>query len=104
MTTDDESRATHNEAVSKADITRIQKGWVVEGSDGAQIGRVFSVTHPYSGADIYLVTQNRRYLRTREIYIPLSAIARVSNGRVVLNVTKDDARSSDWSQPPRSAE
>ena len=71
----------------------IDKDNDVVGSDGSKIGSIVAV-HPR-----YIVVDNGFFFPT-DYYIPTSAIDDVEDGRVHLNVTKDQALDQSWEAPP----
>jgi len=79
-----------------ADISQIQPGWDVYGSDGNEIGDVEEV-----GPD-YIVVE-KGFLFPKTLYIPVSAISSVSEDRVELSVPKDAAGDQGWDAPPAGA-
>ena len=62
-------------------------------SDGSKVGSVVAV-HPR-----YIVVEKGFFFPT-DYYIPTSAIDEVEDGRVHLNVTKDQALDQSWEAPP----
>jgi len=72
---------------------QIQAGWNVYGSDDAKVGDVAEV-----GSNYLLVQKG--WLFTRDIYIPLSAVASVQENTIRLNVTKDQVASMGWDSIP----
>jgi uncharacterized protein (TIGR02271 family) len=84
-----------NISMSMMDVSQIQSGWDVYGSDGDKIGDVSDV-----GPNYVLVTKG--FLFTKDIYIPTSAITGIENERVYLNVAKDQVDSMGWDQAPVS--
>ena len=75
------------------DVSRIQNGADVYGSDGDKVGSVSEV-----GPNYVLVTKG--FLFTKDIYIPTSAITGVEADWVYTNVTKDQVEGMGWDQPP----
>jgi len=71
----------------------IQAGWNVYGSDDAKVGDVAEV------GPNYLLVQ-KGWLFTRDIYVPMSAIASIEEDNIRLNVTKDDVASMGWDTIP----
>jgi len=78
------------------DISQIQHGWDVFGSDGEKVGDVSEV-----GSNYVLVKKG--FIFTKDRYIPTSAITGIEHDRVYLNVTKDQADTMGWDQPPADA-
>lgn len=72
----------------------IEAGWDAYGSDGQKIGSIYDVS------DEYIVVEKGLFF-PKDIYVPTSAIERTdaSDGRVYLNVAKDDVESRGWSEP-----
>lgn len=81
--------------MSMVDVSQIQNGWDVYGSDGDKVGDVSDV-----GPNYVLVTKG--FLFTKDIYIPTSAITGVEQDRVYINVAKDQVDSMGWDQAPVS--
>jgi len=75
------------------DTTQIQHGWDVYGNDGDKIGDVSEV-----GPNYVLVTKG--FLFTKDIYIPTTAVTGIEQGRVYLNIAKDQIDSMGWDAPP----
>ena len=75
------------------DVSQIQHGWDVYGSDGDKVGDVSDV-----GPNYVMVTKG--FLFTKDIYIPTSAITGIENDRVYLNIAKDQIDSMGWDQAP----
>ncbi len=75
------------------DISSIQTGWDVYGSDGDKVGDVSDI-----GPNYILVTKG--FLFTKDIYIPTSAVTGIEQDRVYLNVAKDQVDSMGWDQAP----
>ena len=76
-----------------ASITSIQPGWDVVGSDGDKIGDVAEI-----GPNYLLVTKGIIFVT--DLYIPTSAVDSVEDGKVYLNVPKDQIESLGWNEPP----
>jgi len=75
------------------DVSQIQHGWDVFGSDGEKVGDVSEV-----GSNYLLVTKG--WLFPKDRYIPLDAITGIEHDRVYLNVGKDQIESLGWDEPP----
>ncbi len=75
------------------DISQIQSGWDVYGSDGDKIGDVNEV-----GSNYVLVTKG--LLFTKDVYIPTSTITGIEHDRVYVNFTKDQVDTLGYDQPP----
>jgi uncharacterized protein (TIGR02271 family) len=75
------------------DSSQIMAGDEVIGSDGDKVGTVAEVQ------PTYIVVEKGFFFPT-DYYIPMSAIASVANGQVVLNVAKDAALHSGWDTVP----
>jgi uncharacterized protein (TIGR02271 family) len=77
----------------------IQQGWDVYGSDDQKIGSVDQV------ASNYLVIQ-KGWFFTTDVYVPSSAIESVDpgEGRVYLNVAKNDVDAQGWTNPPEEGQ
>ncbi len=74
-------------------VQGIQPNWDVYDSAGDKIGNVAEV-----GPNYVLFTKG--FFPTKEVYAPVSAITRADEGRVDLNVTKDELDAQGWDQPP----
>ena len=72
---------------------QMQIGNDVYGSDGEKVGTVAEV-HP-----TYIVVEKGFFFPT-DYYIPVNAITQVSDGQIVLNVSKDAALHSGWETIP----
>lgn len=75
------------------DMSNIQVGGDVYGSDGEKVGTIGDV-----GSNYLLVTKG--FLFTKDIYIPPSAVSGIEQDRVYLNVAKDQIENMGWDQPP----
>jgi uncharacterized protein (TIGR02271 family) len=75
------------------DSAQIMAGDEVIGSDGDKVGTVAEVQ------PTYIVVEKGFFFPT-DYYIPMSAIASVANGQVVLTVAKDAALHSGWDTVP----
>jgi uncharacterized protein (TIGR02271 family) len=73
--------------------TNIQPGWDVYGSDDEHLGSVDEVR------DSYLIIQKGLFF-PKDIYVPFSAVTRADENGVILDVTKSELESRDWSEPP----
>lgn len=71
----------------------IEEGTDVYGSDGEKVGSVVAV-QPH-----YLVVEKGFFFPT-DYYIPRSALTSYDDGKVFLNVSKDDALNQGWDQAP----
>lgn len=71
----------------------IKHGWEVYDRDGEQVGDVEDVLHNH-------LVVGRGFLFTAARYIPVSAIRDVRDGRVYLNVTKDEIEARGWDVEP----
>jgi len=76
--------------------TQIMTGDDVIGSDGGKVGTVHEVQ------PTYIVVEKGFFFPT-DYYIPMSAVASVDDGQVVLNVAKDAALQSGWETVPDTA-
>ena len=79
--------------MTQADIGQIQEGWDVYGSDGQEIGDVNEI-----GPNYFVVQKG--WLFTKDVYVPHSAVRRIGNERIELNITKDEVTQAGWDQPP----
>lgn len=71
----------------------IEEGTEVYGSDGEKVGSVVAV-QPH-----YLVVEKGFFFPT-DYYIPRSALTSYDDGKVFLNVSKDEALNQGWDQAP----
>lgn len=78
--------------LGRIEPSQLQKGWDVFGSGGDKVGDIEEVY------DDYMVV-SRGFLFTTERYIPLWAVTSAGDGRVYLNVTKDEIDSRGWDSP-----
>jgi len=78
---------------SSSNVSQIQVGDDVYGSDGDKVGSVAEVQ------STYLVIEKGFFFPT-DYYIPVNAITQAGNGQVVLNVSKDVALNSGWETVP----
>jgi len=76
-----------------SNTSQIQVGTDVYGSDGDKVGSVAEVQ------PTYLVVEKGFFFPT-DYYIPLSAVSQVSDGQVVLTVSRDTALHSGWETIP----
>jgi len=74
-------------------MSQVQVGDDVYGSDGDKVGSVAEVQSNY------LVVEKGFFFPT-DYYIPMNAITQVGDGQVVLNVSKDAALNSGWNTVP----
>ncbi len=74
-------------------VSQVETGTDVYGSDGEKIGSVAGV------ADGHFVVK-KGFILTTDIYVPMSALAGVEDGRVMLTMTKDQIENADWSNEP----
>lgn len=79
------------------DRTTIEPDWDVYASDGAHIGTVSEV-----GEDYILVQKGLIFVH--DLFIPISAIERIEADAIYLQVSKNDADTRGWDQPPASYE
>ncbi len=75
---------------------QISDGTTVYDASGEKIGRV-RASDPQGG---YLAVE-KGWLFPKDVYIPLSAIARSDTGGVYLTVSKDDLSADAYAQPPQ---
>ncbi len=71
----------------------ISEGTDVYGSDGEKVGSVVAVQPNY-------VVVEKGFFFPTDYYIPTSAVATYDEGRVYLNVTKDEALNQGWDTEP----
>lgn len=74
-------------------MSQIQVGNDVYGSDGDKVGTVAEVQPSY-------IVVEKGFFFPTDYYIPLSAITQVTDGQIVLNVSKDTALHSGWETIP----
>jgi uncharacterized protein (TIGR02271 family) len=77
----------------EGNVSDIQSGWDVYGSDEQKVGNVDSVEQNY-------VVAHKGIFFPKDLYIPLAAIRRIEHDRVYLNVTKDDVDGQGWDTEP----
>ncbi len=70
----------------------LQRGWSVMTNDGRHYGDVREV------GQNYLVVS--RSMLSSNVHVPASAIGNVEHKRVHLNLSRSEAESMDWSEPP----
>jgi uncharacterized protein (TIGR02271 family) len=75
------------------DATKIRTGWDVYGSDGQHLGSVGEI------GDNYLLVQ-KGLIFVHDIFVPVSAVDRVEEEAVWLNVPKADVDTMGWDMPP----
>ena len=71
----------------------ITEGTDVYGADGDKVGSVIAVQPGY-------VVVEKGFFFPTDYYIPTSAISSMDDGKVYLNVTKDQARNQGWDSEP----
>jgi len=82
----------------------IEPGWKVVGSDGEEIGRVEEVIGD-SSHDIWDGLAVATGMLSRPKYVAAERVARIEEGEVALELTKDAFASLDeWQEPPETAE
>ena len=69
--------------------SQLQRGWDVFGSEGDKIGDLEEVRDEY-------IIVSRGFLFTTERFIPLWAVSTAGDGKVFLNVTKDEIETRGW--------
>lgn len=74
-------------------MSQIQVGNDVYGSDGDKVGTVAEVQPSY-------IVVEKGFFFPTDYYIPLSAITQVTDGQIVLNVSRDTALHSGWETIP----
>jgi PRC-barrel domain len=81
--------------MQSTNITPPQTGTHVFGSDGEEIGTISDVQPGYFKV-------KRGTFFHKEVYLPLTSITGTALGGegVTVNLTRDEAESGDWSQPP----
>jgi len=71
----------------------VREGTEVYGSDGDKVGKVVAVT------DRYFVVE-KGFFFPNDYYIPLSAVSTYDDGKLYLNVSKDEALNQGWDTQP----
>lgn len=79
--------------MSTNDIGAIQPGWAVRASDGEEIGKVHEV-----GSTAFEVEHG--LLDKQTIFVPLARLEHVGDKEIALDVSAEEVRTADWSQPP----
>lgn len=80
----------------------IEPGWEVVGSDGEQIGKVHEVVGD-TGSDIFNGLSISTGLFSRASYVPAERVASITEGRVELGLTSEEAKSlGEFEEPPPS--
>jgi len=74
-------------------MTDLKPGWTVVANNGHRLGTIRDV-----GQNFVVVSRARR---SRDLYVPASAVANVDNAVVYLNLAKGEAEEMGWEQPPR---
>lgn len=74
-------------------LTEVAYGWDVIGSDGDKIGDVSAIQPHY-------ISVEKGFLFKTDLFVPTSAIIRVENKKVYLNVTKDQIENQGWDREP----
>ena len=77
-------------------ISDIRHGWDVYGADQEKVGDVAEVQPDY-------IIAHKGFFFPKDLYIPVSAIARIEHDRVYLNVAKDAVDSQGWDNYPDQA-
>lgn len=77
----------------EGNISDVQHGWDVYGSDEEKVGSVSEVAGSY-------IVAHKGFFFPKDLYIPFSAIARIEHDRVYLNVAKDAVDSQGWEASP----
>ncbi len=88
--------------IGTLDLGQIRTGAIVQGPKGDRIGRVHSlssVAGPQSGAHL-VVERKILFCRVGWLYIPVSAIALLTHGKVILKATHATAPDREWDQLP----
>jgi hypothetical protein len=75
------------------DNITIREGATVYAADGDKIGKVIG----YEGSSI---TVEKGWLFPHDYFVPISAVVRQNGDDLYLNVTKDQALTSDWTNIP----
>jgi uncharacterized protein (TIGR02271 family) len=71
----------------------IRRGAEVRSADDAKLGKVI-------GVEGQTLVVEKGFLFPTDFYVPTSAIASTDGDTVYLTVSKDEAKASDWGQPP----
>jgi hypothetical protein len=85
------TRATGAVGFGTAGLPDVGPGTEVVGADGAAVGRVKEVRD----ADILVDRRGQR-----DVYVPLTAVAEATAGRVRLTVPAGDVDDQGWRNPP----
>lgn len=80
----------------EGNISDVQHGWDVYGSDEQKVGNVSEVQSGY-------IVAHKGFFFPKNLYIPFSAVARIEHDRVYLNVAKDVVDSQGWDAYPGQA-
>lgn len=77
-------------------LDKITKGTDVYGLDGEKVGSVIAIQ------PTYVIVEKGVFFPT-DYYVPTEAVTRVADGKVYLNVTKDQALNQAWDTAPPGA-
>jgi len=78
--------------VLEHDLSTIQPGWDVFGSDGEKVGSVKGST------DAHVIVEKGLLLK-QDLYVPHSHVAGIGEENITLSVAKSEVDSMDWSEP-----
>jgi PRC-barrel domain protein len=82
----------------------IEKGWAVVAADGTEIGKVHEVVGD-EGEDIFDGLAVSSGLRGRPRYVPAERVKRITEGRIELDLSGNEAeRLEEYEEPPPSEE
>lgn len=77
-------------------LSRVERGWKLVGSDGGGVGEVVEVRED-------LVVVEHGLINKETLYVPVSALADVRDGEVVLDLPADRVAELGWQVPPRAS-
>ena len=75
-------------------LSRIERGWTVKGSDGSSVGDVVAVRKDHLVVQAGTITKH-------DLYVPVTAVESIGDESVVLNVPASDADEAGWRYPPQ---
>ncbi len=75
-------------------LSTIEQGWTVKGSDGSNVGEVVAVREDHLVVEAGTITKH-------ELYVPVTAVERIGDESVHLNVPAGDVDEAGWRHPPQ---
>ncbi len=78
-------------------LNRVQRGWKLVGSDGDQVGEVVEIREGQ-------VVVEHGLINKQTLYVPVSALAGVRDGEVVLDLPADRVGEMGWHVPPQASD